>query len=304
MQTDLVHLDRAQREIALAIDLPEVKAIYDKIETLRVYLKKVGAGLEIQNRGAEIALRAMRRGGQFLAEIEREPGRRTDTSCHDGTRYQTILKDSKMAERTGARWQTVWRIPEPAFESEIAEPTNPSGELTMAGMLRLAKCLKLGVHFSSRSGEWLTPQDIIDRVVCLFGTIDLDPCSNDSELPNVPARRHFTREHDGLSHPWHGRVYMNPPYGRQISEWVSHLVREYRAGRVTEAIALVPARTDTAWFREFKEFPRCFIHGRLRFSAHENRAPFPSMVVYLGENTRRFAHVFGDIGDSYTLWIP
>jgi len=103
---------------------------------------------------------------------------------------------------------------------------------------------RLAVHFSSASDEWLTPPHIIARVVQVLGAIDLDPCSNDHGAPNVPAARHFTAADDGLAQPWVGRVFMNSPYGRSIGRWVDKLVGEYEAGRVTQAIALLPARTQ------------------------------------------------------------
>jgi len=156
-----------------------------------------------------------------------------------------------------------------------------------------------GVHFSSESDEWLTPPLIIERVLKMWEEIDLDPCSNSHEEPNVPAKRHFTAEDDGLAQDWHGRVYMNPPYGYVIAEWVEHLCREFEQCNVTEAIALVPSRTDTEWFRRFKDFPRCFVWGRLHFSGNDMGAPFPSMVVYLGDKLEAFIGAFSDIGDIY-----
>ena len=152
------------------------------------------------------------------------------------------------------------------------------------------------VHFSSESAEWLTPQHIVDRVAGLFGQIDLDPCS--PEGPTIPAVQHFSE--DGLAQPWAGRVYMNPPYGRAIGDWVSKLVEEYGAGRVTEAIALVPARTDTEWFSQFRDGAVCFLRGRLKFSNHNNSAPFPSSAIYLGERVDDFRAAFGDLGD---VWL-
>lgn len=159
----------------------------------------------------------------------------------------------------------------------------------------------MNIHFSSQSPEWYTPVHIIDRSLLALGAIDLDPCSNSHETPNVPAALHFTQEEDGLKHEWYGRVYMNPPYGREVSKWVAHLLNEYRAGRVREAIGLLPARTDTQWFRLLRSFPRCFLYGRLKFSGHSNSAPFPSVLVYMGDNPAAFVDAFGDIGDVYLL---
>lgn len=156
------------------------------------------------------------------------------------------------------------------------------------------------VHFSSESAEWTTPQIIINKTLELFGEIDLDPCSN-PDFPNIPAKNHFTEKDDGLSKDWFGKVYMNPPYGRGLKKWIFYLCEQFETGNVEEAIALVPSRTDTDWFKQFRECPRCFVFGRLRFANSENSAPFPSMVVYLGGNFNKFKMIFSSIGDIYGL---
>lgn len=158
------------------------------------------------------------------------------------------------------------------------------------------------VHFSSESPDWNTPPEIINRVAQALDGIDLDPCSNRSGAPNVPATRHFSISDDGLKQQWNGKVYMNPPYGDEISAWATKLVSEYRAGRITEAIALVPARVDTGWFRLFQDFAVCFIYGRLKFSGHQNSAPFPSAVIYLGQDISKFHAAFSDLGDIWIRW--
>lgn len=155
------------------------------------------------------------------------------------------------------------------------------------------------VLYSSESDEWYTPNHIVYRVLLVMGEIDLDPCSNDKNNPVVPAGKVFTKEDNGLVQEWDGRVYMNPPYGREIADWVEYLVEQYEYGQVSEAIALVPSRTDTEWFKDFREYPRCFVWGRLKFSDNGNAAPFPSMAVYLGENVQGFIDAFSDIGDIY-----
>lgn len=159
---------------------------------------------------------------------------------------------------------------------------------------------RLAVHHSSETQEWYTPQHIIDAVLDVLGGIDLDPCSNPGE-PAVPAGHHHTYLDNGLAQTWSGRVYMNPPYGRGIGDWTEKLREAYEAGDVTEAVALLPARTDTAWMHDLREHPRCFIRGRISFSGHENAAPFPSCAVYFGERADAFARAFGELGDTYAL---
>lgn len=166
----------------------------------------------------------------------------------------------------------------------------------------LASALANGaeVHFSSQSAEWHSPANIVRMAASVLGRIDLDPCAESADGA-VPARRKYAKEDDGLAHVWRGRVYLNPPYGRDIGEWVNKLLDEYEAGQVSQAIALLPSRTDTVWFHRLRAYPRCFIRGRLRFSDAELSAPFPSMLVYLGANNESFRITFQSIGDIYRL---
>ena len=115
----------------------------------------------------------------------------------------------------------------------------------------------------------------------------------------MPAAQHFTVGADGLRQSWHGRVYMNPPYGRPIAAWIAKLVDEVGAGQVTAAIALVPARTDTAWFRRLDGWPVAFWHGRLRFGQAPHAAPFPSAVVGLRIPVDQFVRVFAPVATVY-----
>jgi phage N-6-adenine-methyltransferase len=166
----------------------------------------------------------------------------------------------------------------------------------------LAAPAKLAVHQSSESPEWTTPPEVIQRTEQTLGHIDLDPCAEIAEKPNIPATKHYTATDNGLEQRWEGRVYMNPPYGREIRAWIEKLLQEYTSGQVLEAIALVPARVDTDWFRLLRDCAVCFIDGRLHFSGHADAAPFPSAVVYLGCDIPKFHGAFGDLGDVWVRW--
>ena len=185
--------------------------------------------------------------------------------------------------------------PAPPVVSRSVSPTVPlSVPLT-------APAPKMAVHFSSETPEHYTPRMVIDAVIKCMGGIDLDPCSNSHESPNVPAGEHFTVDDDGLRQVWRGRVYMNPPYGREIVDWVDKLVKAHESGSVTEAIALVPARTDTKWWAMLRDYPVCLVSGRLKFGEAENGAPFPSAIFYLPNGTAidRFYDAFSTLGDIW-----
>jgi hypothetical protein len=106
--------------------------------------------------------------------------------------------------------------------------------------------------------EWYTPPELFEALGLRF---DLDPCAPPGGLPWIPADRFFSREDDGLAQPWTGRVWMNPPYGRGIEEWMRKLAAH------GDGIALVHARTDTAWWREATSAATavCFLASRVRF---------------------------------------
>ena len=130
--------------------------------------------------------------------------------------------------------------------------------------------------FSSAKDDWETPQDLFDKWNAMFA-FNLDAASSDA---NAKCKRHFTVADDGLSQDWGGcRVWLNPPYGRQIGKWVQKAYEEAQKPN-TCVVCLLPARTDTAWFHDYcVKGDITFLRGRLKFGGCHNAAPFPSMIV-------------------------
>lgn len=132
------------------------------------------------------------------------------------------------------------------------------------------------VMFSSKTDLWETPQEFFDALNDEFG-FDIDVCA----LPeNAKCDQYYTPEQDGLSQPWQGVVWCNPPYGRDIGKWVQKAYEENKKEN-NFIVMLSPARTDTKWFHDYiygKAEIR-FVKGRLKFGESKNSAPFPSMVV-------------------------
>lgn len=119
--------------------------------------------------------------------------------------------------------------------------------------------MSLSSHQSARMGsdEWLTPPEILEAL----GDFDLDPCSPINR-PWDTAAEHYTTMDDGLSKPWRGRVWLNPPFGREAIKWMRKMVEH------GDGIALLPARTETVMFYE-TVWPVanaiCFMRGRPYF---------------------------------------
>ena len=134
----------------------------------------------------------------------------------------------------------------------------------------------MNVHFSSKTDNWATPQDFFDELNEEF-QFTLDPCANEC---NAKCEKYFTKEENGLIQSWAGEtVFMNPPYGRAIKDWVKKAYDESKQGATV--VCLLPARTDTRWFHDYiyEKAEIRFIKGRLKFGGAKNSAPFPSMVV-------------------------
>lgn len=112
----------------------------------------------------------------------------------------------------------------------------------------------------------------------------VDGCASDD---NALLPRRWTERDDALGRSWaRERVFINPPYGRQIAQWMEKASRESRHALI---VGLIPSRTDTAWWHDYVMPASAirFIRGRLEFGqAKENpeshNAPFPSAIVVWG----------------------
>lgn len=140
----------------------------------------------------------------------------------------------------------------------------------------------MGGHQSARmlKDEWLTPPAIIDAL----GRFDLDP-SAPINRPWAMAANHYTIEDNGLSRPWSGRVWLNPPYGKETGKWLARLADH------GDGIALIFARTETEMFFDHvwrKADGLLFFQGRLHFHHVDGtraaaNAGAPSVLVAYGQ---------------------
>ena len=139
---------------------------------------------------------------------------------------------------------------------------------------------------SSVHHGWGTPPEVLRGLYEVFGGFDLDPCSSSASRRGaaVRAQVHFSAAEDGLSLPWHGVVFVNPPYGREVGKWVAKARGEVEAGCAEVVVALLAARTDTRWWHEEVAGAAdvFLLRGRLKFGGGKESAPFPSALVVWG----------------------
>ncbi len=138
---------------------------------------------------------------------------------------------------------------------------------------------------TSNTNEWYTPKSFFDKLNNEFN-FTLDPCCTKE---SAKCDLYYTKEDDGLSKEWTGKtVFVNPPYGREIKDWVRKS-KEEGDQKDTVVVMLIPARTDTRYWHDYI-FPSAteirFLKGRIRFEditgKAKNSAPFPSAIVVFG----------------------
>jgi len=158
---------------------------------------------------------------------------------------------------------------------------------------------------SSETVEWYTPAIYIKSARTVMGDIDLDPATCAEAQATVKARQFFTKETDGLAQKWHGRVWLNPPYGRDedgestVAKWVHKVVTAYISREIEQAVILVNNTGDRAWFDELWPFPICVTSKRIKFYGPNNTNGNPTVgnaFVYLGENVPGFVEEFEQYG--------
>lgn len=150
--------------------------------------------------------------------------------------------------------------------------------------------------------EWFTPPHVIRRVRAAFGgVIDLDPASNGFANGTVQARMFYTQEDDGLVKPWHGRVWLNPPFSA-TEAWVRRALLAFDQDEIEEAIVLTNANTETKWGQLLLSAGSvvCFPRRRIRFIPPDGAvAGHPTkgqMLTHFGKDISRFVDAFGGFG--------
>jgi len=136
------------------------------------------------------------------------------------------------------------------------------------------------VPFAERNDRWLTPPTVVEAL----GTFDLDPCGAPG---HVLARTTYLQEDgdDGLTDPWFGRVWLNPPYGRTMRVWIERLA-EHGTGT-----ALIPVAAGTKLWQEvvFREASAIhFYRHRIKFLRRDGLeddmvSPQASAIVAFGD---------------------
>lgn len=160
-------------------------------------------------------------------------------------------------------------------------------------------------HVANNSGEneWYTPPKYTEAARHVMGGIDLDPASNSVANGFVKADSFYTKEDDGLTKPWYGRVWLNPPYAQPlIAQFAEAVLSKFSSGEFEQAVVLVNNATDTKWLQSMMRACSaiCFLEGRIRyldFTGEPKNSPIQGQVIlYFGGNVAAFFNEFSCLG--------
>lgn len=185
---------------------------------------------------------------------------------------------------------------------EHKEVTEVARDLRTGRTAEVEERVKPHVAHNSGNNEWYTPRDYIEAARKALGSIDLDPASSAKANEVVQATRFYTIDDDGLTQPWTGNVWMNPPYSSDlVGRFAERLIQAWRAQEINAAVVLVNNATETAWFQALAAAASavCFPRGRVRFwnPAGTQGAPLQGQsLLYIGDEPWRFIDAFSTYG--------
>lgn len=307
--TALARLEAAGEPAPLDLEAARAyiaRAVLDRDPEVLAEIRSQARGYEAYYSQREAARDLANDYGEVKVRAERGLGR-LDTEAHPRGRppkdWAPQAFTSGVATDTRAAWRRLAAMAEDQFERYLADARADQ----VAGVSTARVLRGPGPHVANNGGvsEWYTPADIVAAVTDVLGRIDLDPASSEAANKIVGASVYYTAEEDGLTRPWGGLVYLNPPYTQPaVVSFATRLADEFRAGNITAAVALTNNATETAWWQVLSAAASavCFPAGRLGFTDPEGNEAHPlqgQAIVYLGPDPGAFVTRFALFGECW-----
>ena len=292
-------MSKASVMLAEANTIQEARDLKDLALTAADWAKRKGLGAEAVQYARSYALAAERKMGEMLALTERAKGAKgigpviaVTPRNHNAPPTLAALG---LTKRESAQAQKLAALPEETF-AKIQ-----SADISRIEAFRMPAPAPHVTH-NAGCNEWYTPAEYIAAAVTVMGGIDLDPASTAEANAVVKAAKFYTAEQDGLLQEWHGRVWLNPPYAQPlVDQFSERLTREWRAQRISQAVALTNNATETVWFQRLlvECAAVCFPRGRVRFWEPDGKVSAPlqgQAVLYFGTKAKTFGEAFSPFG--------
>lgn len=288
---ELIRYEAARHALAVAKSIDEVKDIRDKAVAMQAYARQAKDS-ELIRLATEIKLRAEIEAGRMLRDMadsgERETrGGDRKSKSDDETLTLPTLKDLGVTKGQSAEWQKLALLTPEQQEAVIEKAQSQAANHRALG---------------TGDNEWFTPREYVESARLVLGDIDLDPASHPTAQKWIRATRYYTEADNALEQQWHGRVWLNPPYGRNhIDAFAAKMLEEIESGHVKAAVMLTHNYTDTLWFQKLATVAAsiCFVRGRIKFVDANGEACNPTQgqaFFYFGRAVRRFSDHFGPLG--------
>lgn len=239
-----------------------------------------------------------------------------DTEPAEGVVVSMPTREAQTRELTGLDEKQTRQAWDTACEAAgNDDPTGPQVKAAVAKVKGKAEKKRVGdLMVSSESNEHYTPSYIVEAARELMGSIDLDPASCAEANEVVKASKYYTKEDDGLSLPWSGNVFLNPPYGwdeakiapgkerssvSNQAQWSAYALERHENGVTDETVMELSSQTGNDWFVALWDYPLCFprrLNHRKPGGEKGTGAKNASVLVYLGPDVKRFVEIFGKLG--------
>jgi len=303
--TALTKYNAAYQALQRATKIDEVKSIRDKAEALRVYAVQA-KDTHMELWAAEIRIRAERKAGEFLRGMKKAKGGGDQKSNHRSsvaTGGQT-LADIGITKDQSSKWQKMATIPGKKFEEIFTHKTQVGEIWTSSAITKLANGTNPRVSKFTGDQESYTPPEYIEAARLVMGSIDLDPASAEQPQKWIKAKTYHTKDDEQTEKPWHGNIWMNPPYAYPLIEhFIDRLIHEFKTGYLDQAIILTNNSTDTGWFHKlaFASSSLCFTRNRIYFlkpglNKVGERPTNGQTFFYIGKHERLFWEHFSQFG--------
>lgn len=154
--------------------------------------------------------------------------------------------------------------------------------------------------------EWATPPSMWRPLARAVGGFDTDPASGAESTPIAPTR--YTEADDGLSKPWHGNVWCNPPYS-DPGPWLQKAISEVEAGNADTVLVLLPNnRLHTNYLQDALDHPASagfvLCRGKQTFVKEGDSAPSPAtfgtVLLLFGDVSQELERACESLGTLVT----
>jgi phage N-6-adenine-methyltransferase len=202
--------------------------------------------------------------------------------------------DCGVSHPTVGNWRDEWESGETPADN-TADAAQPASEPSTAGDAQARQDLSdgtdrgaadesaadVGLFTSDETDEWSSPRELVEPLNDAVGGFDLDPCSGAERSPF--AAETYTEADDGLSQPWRGTVWVNPPYS-EMADWTAKAVAEAERDAVDAIYYLCKGDSSTDWWHDALGAASvvAVIDHRLSFGDGGNSAPFASHIFVFG----------------------